>query len=169
MTQSILPLAILLEQEQRLTFTRFDNDVAIDLGLHLLERARRAGHEIAVDVTRCHHQLFRASLPGTSLDNDRWIERKRAVVYRFGHSSLYMRRLCDEQGLELTSRYQLDPAAFADFGGAFPIVVERVGMVGTATVSGLPHEIDHAFVVETLESFLTLDVVALQAATPSRP
>ena len=143
----------LLAQEQRLVLDRFDNEDGIALGLQLLDGARRAGMPLTIDVTRCHHQLFHASLPGTSFDNDRWVERKRAVVYRFGHASLYMRRLCDQNGVELATRYQLDPLGFAASGGAFPIIIRNVGMVGTAAVSGLPHEEDHAFVVQVLEAF----------------
>ena len=39
-------------------------------------------------------------------------------------------------------------------GGAFPIRVRGVGLVGTVTVSGLPQLEDHRLVVTTLERFL---------------
>lgn len=154
MSDAVFTLDELLEQEARLVFDGFDNSRAIALGLHLLEVARHGNHALTIDVTRGGQQLFHAALAGTSLDNDRWVERKRAVVDRFGHSSLYMRRLCDRDGTDLATRYQLDPRAFAASGGSFPITVRGVGVVGTATVSGLPHEVDHALLVQALAAFL---------------
>lgn len=41
--------------------------------------------------------------------------------------------------------------------GAFPIHVKDVRLVGTVTVSGLPHEEDQQFVVATLAEFLAIE------------
>ena len=38
-----------------------------------------------IDIRRHGHQLFHAALPGTTPDNDRWIERKIRVVERPDH------------------------------------------------------------------------------------
>jgi len=43
---------------------------------------------------------------------------------------------------------------FAAHGGAFPIRIRDVGVVGSISVSGLPQADDHAFVVEMIEAFL---------------
>ena len=155
MTDSALTLEALLEQERRLVFDGFSNDRAIALGLCLVERARAARLSLTIDITRTNQQLFHAALPGTAVDNDRWVERKRAVVERFGHASLTMARQCEANGIALADRYQLDPLAFAAFGGSFPITVRDVGVVGAVTVSGLPHEADHTFVVDALDAFLS--------------
>jgi uncharacterized protein (UPF0303 family) len=48
----------------------------------------------------------------------------------------------------------VDPAQYATHGGAFPIRVRNVGVVGVVTVSGLPQADDHALVVEALGRFL---------------
>ena len=101
-----------------------------------------------------HQQLFHVALPGTTINNDHWVRRKAAVVYRFGHSSLYMGVSCRQRGLTLAERYHVDPARIRRHGGAFPIRVRGVGLVGTVTVSGLPEEEDHRLVVTTLERFL---------------
>ena len=107
-----------------------------------------------MDLTRVHQQLFHVALPGTSLDNDHWVRRKTAVVYRFHHSSFYMGVSCRAKGVSLAERYSVDPAEFAAHGGAFPIRVRGAGLVGTVTVSGLPQEEDHRLVVTMLERFL---------------
>jgi uncharacterized protein (UPF0303 family) len=43
---------------------------------------------------------------------------------------------------------------FAAHGGAFPVRIKDVGVVGTVTVSGLPQADDHAFVTEMIGAFL---------------
>jgi len=42
----------------------------------------------------------------------------------------------------------------AAHGGAFPVIVRDVGVVGAVTVSGLPQEEDHRLVVQVLRKFL---------------
>lgn len=147
-------LAELLDQERRLTFPRFDNDTAIDLGLAVVAEARAKALPVTVDVTRAGQQIFHMALPGTVADNDHWVARKVALVMRFGHSSFYMGRKAAAKGVPFHETYLVDPTAFAPHGGCFPIVVEGTGLVGTVTVSGLPQEEDHKLVVEVLERFL---------------
>jgi uncharacterized protein (UPF0303 family) len=149
-------LAELLEQEERLQLAGFDNDDAFRLGMLLVERARARGLALTVDLTRAQQQLFHVALPGTSPDNDHWVRRKTAVVYRFHRSSYYMGVSCRVRGIGLAERFALDPAEFAAHGGSFPIRVRGVGLVGTVTVSGLPQEEDHRQVVAALGEFLGL-------------
>ena len=73
------------------------------------------------------------------------------MVRRFGHSSYYMNVSCEG---EFNARYLIDESEFAAHGGAFPVTVRGVGVVGTVTVSGLPQEEDHRLVVSVLRAFL---------------
>ncbi len=141
-------------EEAELQLPGFDEDDAWALGSALVATARAAGAPVAVDITRHGHQLFHAALPGSSPDNDRWIERKARVADRFGHSSLYVRLLCERDGTTLEGTFGLDPREFAAHGGAFPLLVRGVGPVGTVTVSGLPQVEDHRMVVAALREHL---------------
>ncbi|MDT8910770.1 heme-degrading domain-containing protein [Amycolatopsis sp. PS_44_ISF1] len=144
----------LLEQENRLTFTRFDNETALALGEHLLAGARARALPLTISVRRNGQRLFHAALPGTSADNDAWIERKSRVVDRYGHSSFLVGTRFREKGGSFEADSRLDPDRYAAHGGVFPVIVAGVGPVGTVGVSGLPQAEDHAFVVEHLTSFL---------------
>lgn len=144
----------LLAQEERLQFTRFDNETALDLGIHLLDAARAAGLPLTISVRRNGRRLFHAALPGTSADNDAWIERKSRVVDRYGHSSFLIGTRFRAEGKNFDTDSRLDPAEYAAHGGVFPVIVRDVGPVGTVGVSGLPQAEDHAFVVEQLARFL---------------
>ncbi len=150
-----IPLTELAAEEEELQFTSFTNDDAWALGSALVEAARHESAPVAIDISRNGHQLFHAALPGATPDNDAWIQRKSRVVHRFGHSSLYMRQLCAAEGTTVEEKFGLDPREFAAHGGAFPILVRRVGPVGVVVVSGLPQVEDHRMVVAALRGLMT--------------
>ncbi len=138
-------------QEDELQFLSFTNDTAWELGNALVATAREGGLAVTIDISRGEQRLFHCALPGTAADNDEWIERKNRVVRRFGHSSYYMGV---KEGEGFAARFLLDEREFAAHGGAFPLIVRDVGVVGTITVSGLPQEEDHRLVVAVLRAFL---------------
>ena len=145
----------LLQEEQELQFTNFNEDTAWQIGSQLVERSSSRNLPVAIDITRGDHQLFHASLRGTSADNDDWIKRKVRLVYRFGHSSFYMGQLLRSKGKRLEEAYLLSESVYAPHGGCFPIIVRDTGVVGTITVSGLSQEDDHKLVVQAIRDFLT--------------
>ncbi|WP_410666766.1 heme-degrading domain-containing protein [Amycolatopsis sp. cmx-4-68] len=147
-------LAQLADQEERLQFTKFDNETALALGQRLLAAARERELPVTISVRRNGQRLFHAALPGTSADNDAWIDRKSRVVDRFGHSSFLVGTQFRAKGGSFEQDSRLDPDEYAAHGGVFPVLVRGVGPVGTVGVSGLPQADDHAFVVEQLELFL---------------
>ena len=144
----------LLQEEQELQFTRFNEDTTWELGSRLVEQARSMNLPVTIDITRGAHQLFHASLPGTSADNDEWIKRKVRLVYRFGHSSFYMGQLLKSKGKRIEESYLISESEYAPHGGCFPVIVKGTGMVGTITVSGLPQEDDHKLVVQAIRDYL---------------
>jgi uncharacterized protein (UPF0303 family) len=148
-------LAQLADQEERLQFTKFDNETALALGDRLLAAARERGLPVTISVRRNGQRLFHAALPGTSADNDAWIDRKSRVVDRYGHSSFLVGTQFRAKGGSFEEGSRLDPDEYAAHGGVFPVLVRGVGPVGTVGVSGLPQAEDHAFVVEQLALFLT--------------
>ncbi|MEV6016146.1 MULTISPECIES: heme-degrading domain-containing protein [unclassified Streptomyces] len=147
-------IAELEEQERRLTLPRFTHDDAWALGTLLVELAREREAPVAIDIRRGGQQLFHAALPGSTPDNDAWIDRKRRVVERYGCSSLLVGSRFRAKGTTFEDSSRLDPDTYAAHGGAFPITVTDTGVIGTVVVSGLPQVEDHKMVVEALEKFL---------------
>ena len=144
----------LLQEEQELQFTSFNEDTAWKLGSQLVECAQSQGLPVTIDITRGTHQLFHASLRGTSPDNDEWVKRKVRLVYRFGRSSFYIGQLLKSKGKRIEEAYLVSESEYAAHGGCFPVIVKGTGIVGTVTVSGLPQEQDHKLVVQAIRDYL---------------
>jgi uncharacterized protein (UPF0303 family) len=144
----------LLREEAELQFSQFNEATAWKIGCWLVEYAQHQKLPITIDIQRGQHQLFHASLPGTSADNDEWVKRKVRLANRFGHSSYYMGQLLKSQGKSIQEKYLLLESEFAPHGGCFPILVKGTGMVGTITVSGLSQEEDHRLVVLAIRTYL---------------
>jgi uncharacterized protein (UPF0303 family) len=144
----------LLRQEDEMQFSSFNNDMAFAVGTALLDAARSKDKPITIDIARSGQQLFHFAMQGTSRDNDVWVQRKNNVVNRFGHSSFYMGISLKSKGQTIEEKYLISSSEYAAHGGAFPLIIRGVGVVGTITVSGLPQEEDHELVVATLRKFL---------------
>jgi uncharacterized protein (UPF0303 family) len=143
-------------QEQRLVFTRFDNADAWRLGSAMVAAATERSLAVTIDIRRHGQLLFHAAQPGTTAENDSWIERKVNVVNRFSAASYLVGRRLAAAGTALDEARGVEPRLFAAHGGAFPIRIREVGVVGSVAVSGLPEAEDHAFVIEMIEAFLGL-------------
>src|SRR5713226_4135735 len=124
-------LTELRQQEEEIQFTSFSNDTALAVGMALLQEARKRGKPVTIDITR-----------------------KNNVVKRFGHSSYYMGISLQNAGQTIEEKYLISSSDYAAHGGAFPLIIRGVGVVGTITVSGLPQQEDHELVVTTLKQFL---------------
>src|SRR6266508_5739400 len=144
----------LLQEEQELQFINFNEDTAWAIGSRLVEWSSSRNLPVTIDITRGNHQLFHASLRGTSVDNDEWIKRKVRLVYRFGHSSFYIGQLLKSKGKRIEEDYLISESDYAPHGGCLPVIVRDTGMIGMITVSGLAQEEDHKLVVRAITDYL---------------
>jgi uncharacterized protein (UPF0303 family) len=145
----------LILEEKQFQFKHFNEDTAWEIGCLLVEYAKQNELAITIDIQRGEQQLFHASRPGTSADNDEWVKRKVRLVNRFGHSSFYIGQLLKSEGLSIEEKFLLPESEFAPHGGCFPIIIKDTGVVGTITVSGLSQEEDHKVVIEVLQNYLS--------------
>ena len=144
----------LLLDEQQLQFSAFNEDTAWQIGGWLVDYAIKNDLPITIDIRRGEQQLFHASRPGTSADNDEWVKRKVRLANRFGHSSFYLGQLLKSEGKSIEEKFLLPESEYAPHGGCFPILLKGTGMVGTLTVSGLAQTDDHKVVVSAISHYL---------------
>jgi uncharacterized protein (UPF0303 family) len=145
-------LARVEAEERELVLPRFDLHDAWRLGSAMRGAALDRGLPIVIGVSLGEARVFHVALPGSSADNDGWLERKSRVARRYGRSSYGVGRSFAAVGKDFETSARLDTSLYSAHGGVFPITIAGVGVVGTVGVSGLPQADDHAFVVEHLRA-----------------
>ncbi|EGW29996.1 uncharacterized protein SPAPADRAFT_144156 [Spathaspora passalidarum NRRL Y-27907] len=144
--------------EEGTVFEKFDAEVAWKLGSYAREVSLQKfpNKAVIIDITLSSgHILFHtASLPGTTIDNDKWVQRKVNTVFRFGKSSFFMGQKLRQKKQPLEDVYFISSNDFATHGGSVPIRVKsHDGVIGALTISGLAQEEDHLLAVEILKQF----------------
>jgi uncharacterized protein (UPF0303 family) len=141
-------------QEEKLIFKSFSNEDALEIGLFIIEAAKKIKKPVAVNIVKNSQTVFHYAMDGTSPDQDVWIKKKSNVVLRHHHSSYYMRLYNELKNRSYFEFYSVSPFEYAIHGGAFPIMIEGSGVIGVITVSGLAQEEDHDMIVGALTKFL---------------
>jgi uncharacterized protein (UPF0303 family) len=151
-------------QERELVLSRLDAQTAWELGSRLRALAAERGLPVVIDIRRFGQPLFYAAMDATTPDNVEWVRRKSNVVARF-HGSSYVAGLKETLKKQTLSESQGLPIAdYATHGGSFPLRVAGAGVVGSATVSGLPQRADHELVIEALCALLGKNYAELKLA-----
>lgn len=127
----------------------FNHDDAWRMGSALVARCRAEGLTVVISIHIGQQRVFHAALPGTSADNDHWVERKVNVVRRFDRSTLDVYQLYCEKMPDFHATFGLSRAEFAPGEGGVPIRVHGT-QVGVLAVSGLDDGGDHDVVLAGL-------------------
>lgn len=131
-------------------FERFDHNDAWRLGQALVKHCQEQKFPVTICVTIGEQRVFHAALPGTSADNDAWVDRKARVVRRFNRPSMEVRD--HYKILENPTFFEifgLPRSEFAPGEGGVPIRV-RGTQVGVLAVSGLESGGDNAIAMAGL-------------------
>ncbi len=144
----------LLQEEEFLKLPNLDNVDATEIG----EIAKSIGLlrklPIAVEVRIGDWIIYHAFLPGSTSENQWWIDRKARVVLLKHHSTMYERVSAEERGVDWHQENNLLDETHAIHGGGLPLITKSEGFVGALLISGLPQEEDHLLGVEVLTEFL---------------
>ena len=144
----------LLREEQLLKLPNLNIASAIEIG----EIAKSFGVirdlPIAVEVRLGDWIVYHASLPGSTVENQWWIDRKARVVTLKRHSTMFERVNAEERGVDWHKENNLLDETHAIHGGGLPLITKNEGFVGVLLISGLPQVEDHLLGVEVLTEFL---------------
>ena len=144
----------LLKIEHQLILPSFDILSAIELGEIAKSFGTQRGLPIAIEVRLGNWIIYHASLPGSTSENQWWIDRKARVVLLKHHSTLYERVSAEERGVDWHKENDLLDETHAIHGGGLPLITKSEGFVGVLLISGLPQVEDHLLGVEVLTEFL---------------
>ena len=109
---------------------------------------------IAIEVRIGNWIIYHASLPGSTVENQNWIDRKARVVMLKKHSTMFERVSAQERGVDWHKENGLPDETHAIHGGGLPLITKDDGLVGVLLISGLPQVEDHLLGVEVLTEFL---------------
>jgi len=146
-----------IRQEELLVFKRFDEADAWSLGNLIRSEAAKYDQGVVIDIRRGDEILFFTAMPGTNSENANWARRKRNLV-ALTHTSSYLTGLQIRFKTPTELVKDLDEVDFAWHGGCFPIRIENQGVIGSATVSGLPQRDDHKLVTDAIADYLGVDL-----------
>jgi uncharacterized protein (UPF0303 family) len=144
----------LLQEELLLTLPALDVADTVEIGEIAKSFGVMRGLPIAVEVRLGDWIIYHASLPGSTADNQWWIDRKARVVLLKHHSTIYERVSAEERGVDWHKENGLLDETHAIHGGGLPLITKSDGFVGVLLISGLPHVEDHLLGVEVLTEFL---------------
>jgi uncharacterized protein (UPF0303 family) len=156
----------IIEQEQKLVFSSFDEHVAFSIGTAIRERALKEELALVADLRLWDRPLFYIAMPGTTGDNPHWVRRKANTVQRLQKSTYRIVLEKSWEGDVFPPRRGLDPMEYVLAGGGFPIRVQGIGVVGALTVSGLHERDDHEVAVTAICAQIGFDATSL--ALPRR-
>ncbi len=149
-----ITLESLLAEEEALQIDTFDYDFIWALGSRIRGEASEKNLPVAIEICRGSEPAFFCICPGASPNNHHWAQRKRNVVLRFGHSSLYWRLHSDNAGVNFNTRQRVPDTEYAASGGGVPLIARNAGLVGVAAVSGLVDVEDHRLITTCLAELL---------------
>ena len=144
----------LLDEEQFFTFDNLTPENALEIGEIAKSLGVLKSLPIAVEVRLGDWNIYHASLPGSTVENQWWIDRKARVVKLKKHSTMFERVSAEERGVDWHKENNLLDETHAIHGGGLPLITKDQGFVGVLLISGLPQVEDHLLGVEVLTEFL---------------
>ncbi len=136
---------------KKIELDNFSNQIALEMGLKIIDLAKSRNQHIAVEICRLNYTVFIYIDDGLPADKHNWLRRKANIAKRLEESSLSVKNDMKEDNLTLDKTFGLDDKDFLAKGGSIPIFVKNAGMIATITVSGLSDVEDHDIIIEALK------------------
>ena len=129
----------------------FNNKIALEMGLAVIELARSRNQMIAIEISRLSHRVFTFIDDTLPADKHNWLRRKANIVKHFEESSLSVKNDLVNGNMTLDKTFGLAEKDYVAKGGAIPIFVKEAGMVAVIAVSGLKDIDDHQLIIDALK------------------
>ncbi|KAL6160372.1 hypothetical protein ACJQWK_09334 [Exserohilum turcicum] len=156
-------LAELAKEEKGFTFNHFTCEHAWVIGNILRNALRTAECPALIHIALPTQILFHSpSLPGIMPDHEKWVERKRNTVLRWGHSTWFMSCQFDGDYKTFAEHHAMSGEEWTKYtieGGGYPVFVKGVeGVVGAIAIAGpdIAGVNAHSLVVKAVEEYKEL-------------
>lgn len=156
-TDYALVKEITAKQEEMLRFSSFTNKDALKLGNMMAKRVYDIGIDLGIVIRKLNGLVvYQHITEGASQNNVNWMNRKFNTCALTEMSSLRAWATFHLNG-ETVEDCGLSSTEYVLCGGGFPIRMKGGELVGVITVSNLPHEQDHQFIVDVLKEYLAVE------------
>ena len=139
------------EVTRKIELDSFNNQLGMEMGLAIIDLAKKKNKNIAVQVERLNHIIFLYVDENLPADKHDWLKRKANVSKRFEQSSLSVKNDLVNGNMTLKETFALDDKGYLAKGGSIPVFVKNAGMIAIITVSGLHDEEDHKIIIDALK------------------
>ena len=139
------------EVTRKIELDSFNNRLGMEMGLAIIDLAKKKNKNIAVQVERLNHIIFLYVDENLPADKHDWLKRKANVSKRFEQSSLSVKNDLVNGNMTLKETFALDDKEYLAKGGSIPVFVKNAGMIAIITVSGLHDEEDHKIIIDALK------------------
>ena len=148
-------------QDELLLFPApISNDEALDLGLMIVEEARKIGMDFSVRIMVNGVTAFSHLMGKTGLENEWWMDKKLNTVRETGIST--MRLFCEiQEGTRKAPDFLDDLSSYAVDGGCVPLRDVTGHVFGYMIASGNDHQYDHEVVVRAIARLLGTEIPSL--------
>lgn len=136
---------------KKIELKQFSNQLALEMGMAIINLAKERDHHIAVEICRLNHTVFLFVDDTLPADKHNWLRRKANIAKYFEESSLSVKNDLISKELSLEETFGLSKKNYIAKGGAIPIFIKEAGMIGTITVSGLRDFMDHDLIIDALQ------------------
>ena len=136
---------------RKIELDSFNNQLGMEMGLAIIDLAKKKNKNIAVQVERLNHIIFLYVDENLPADKHDWLKRKANVSKRFEQSSLSVKNDLVNGNMTLKETFALDDKEYLAKGGSIPVFVKNAGMIAIITVSGLHDEEDHKIIIDALK------------------
>ena len=136
---------------RKIELDSFNNQLGMEMGLAIIDLAKKKNKNIAVQIERLNHIIFLYVDENLPADKHDWLKRKANVSKRFEQSSLSVKNDLSNGNMTLKETFALDDKEYLAKGGSIPVFVKNAGMIAIITVSGLHDEEDHKIIIDALK------------------
>ena len=139
------------EALRKIELDSFSNRIGLDMGLAIVNLAKKRSQNVAVKIERLNHTIFLFIDDNLPADKHLWLKRKANVAKHFEESSLSVKNDLAKGNMTLQETFTLNEKEYLAKGGSIPIFVKTSGMIAIVTVSGLHDEEDHKLIIDAIE------------------
>ncbi len=154
MTREGFNSRLALEKETLLRLPPLTNDDAVEIGVIATKLRKQKMLSIEIQIRVGSWIVFQASLEGSTLENDGWMNREAAVILLKHHSTWYEGVYAEEREVDWQNENDLSEGTQAIHGGAIPLVINK-RLKGVLIISSLTQAENCLFAFQVLTDFFS--------------